>query len=249
MINRLTFAQEFEPEHTKNTPAPHAEHVITFRFIFKLEGRGIWILSDGIMMELLEPTIIVEHSERVGLIQLNRPKAYNALSAKLIHELLVALRTFEGDPDIGVILLTGNGKGFCGQLQNLYLSTQINLITLTAGADIKEQSELSFVDAYNQDYLQDLNNGFFAVHKPIIGVIDGVAVSRSLDAYLDRTDTGTQLGGGCELAMMCDILYAAETATFGLPEITLGTIPGAGGTQRLIRAVGKSKVVAARSES
>lgn len=160
------------------------------------------------MMELLEPTIIVEHSERVGLIQLNRPKAYNALSAKLIHELLVALRTFEGDPDIGVILLTGNGKGFC------------------AGADIKEQSELSFVDAYNQDYLQDLNNGFFAVHKPIIGVIDGVA-----------------LGGGCELAMMCDILYAAETATFGLPEITLGTIPGAGGTQRLIRAVGKSKAM------
>jgi enoyl-CoA hydratase/carnithine racemase len=222
--------------------------IITFSFIFKLEGRGIWILSDG--MESLS-TIIVEHAERVGLIKLNRPEAYNALSRTLIKELLQALKSFESDPSIGVIVLTGGDKkGFCGQLRNPYLSTQINLITLTAGADIKEQSELSFVNAYNQDYLKDLNDGFFAVHKPIIGVVNGIAVSRSLlDAYLDGTDTSTQLGGGCELAMMCDILYASETAKFGQPEITLGTIPGAGGTQRLIRAIGKSKVVAARSET
>lgn len=155
-----------------------------------------------------ESTIIVEHSERVGIIKLNRPRAYNALSGTLINELLDALRSFESDPSVGAIILTGNEKGFC------------------AGADIKEQSELSFVNAYNQDYLKNLNDGFFAVHKPIIGVINGIA-----------------LGGGCELAMMCDILYAAETATFGQPEITLGTIPGAGGTQRLIRAVGKSKAM------
>ncbi|KAG1761054.1 ClpP/crotonase-like domain-containing protein [Suillus occidentalis] len=154
-------------------------------------------------------TIIVEQAERVGLIKLNRPEAYNALSRTLIKELLQALKSFESDPSIGVIVLTGGDKkGFC------------------AGADIKEQSELSFVNAYNQDYLKDLNDGFFAVHKPIIGVVNGIA-----------------LGGGCELAMMCDILYASETAKFGQPEITLGTIPGAGGTQRLIRAVGKSKAM------
>ncbi|KAG1739599.1 ClpP/crotonase-like domain-containing protein [Suillus lakei] len=161
-----------------------------------------------------ESTIIVECSERVGIIKLNRPRAYNALSGTLINELLGALRSFESDPSIGAIILTGNEKGFC------------------AGADIKEQSELSFVNAYNQDYLKNLNDGFFAVHKPIIGVINGIA-----------------LGGGCELAMMCDILYAAETATFGQPEITLGTIPGAGGTQRLIRAIGRETISAKEAEA
>jgi enoyl-CoA hydratase len=120
----------------------------------------------------------------VGIIKLNRPKAYNALSGTLINELLDALRSFESNPSIGAIILTGNEKGFCGQPRNL--STQMNRSDyLAAGADIKEQSELSFVNAYNQDYLKNLNDGFFAVHKPIIGVINGIAVSRSLDVYLD----------------------------------------------------------------
>ncbi|KAG1761053.1 ClpP/crotonase-like domain-containing protein [Suillus occidentalis] len=155
-------------------------------------------------------TIIVGHVDRVGLIQLNRPEAHNALSGALIKELLYALESFEGDPDIGAVVLTGNEKEF------------------SAGADIKEseQSEPSPANAHNQDYLKNLNDGFSAFHKPIIGVIDGIA-----------------LGGGCELAMMCDILYASETATFGQPEITLGTIPGARGTQRLIRAIGKSNAM------
>ncbi|KIK37826.1 hypothetical protein CY34DRAFT_809982 [Suillus luteus UH-Slu-Lm8-n1] len=155
-------------------------------------------------------TIIVGHVDRVGLIQLNRPEAKNALSRTLIKELLYTLESFESDPEICAVLLTGNEKEFC------------------VGADTKEseQSEPSPANAPKQDYLKNLNDGFLAFPKPIIGVIDGIA-----------------LGGGCELAMMCDILYASETATFGLPEITLGTIPGAGGTQRLIRAIGKSNAM------
>ena len=75
-----------------------------------------------------ESTIIVERSERVGIIKLNRPKAYNALSGILINELLDALRSFENDTNIGAIILTGNDKGFCGQscrilLMELRLST------------------------------------------------------------------------------------------------------------------------------
>jgi enoyl-CoA hydratase/carnithine racemase len=64
-----------------------------------------------------ESTIIIEHSERVGIIKLNRPKAYNALSGKLINELLEALRSFDRDSSIGAIILTGNDKGFCGQFR------------------------------------------------------------------------------------------------------------------------------------
>ncbi|KAI9464350.1 ClpP/crotonase-like domain-containing protein [Boletus coccyginus] len=94
-----------------------------------------------------------------------------------------------------------------------------------AGADIREQRQLDFVGAYSSDYLQNINDGLASTHKPIIGAINGYA-----------------LGGGCELALMCDILYAGKDAVFGQPEIKLGTVPGAGGTQRLIRAVGKSMV-------
>jgi enoyl-CoA hydratase/carnithine racemase len=64
-----------------------------------------------------ESTIIIERSERVGIIKLNRPKAYNALSGKLINELLEALRSFDRDSSIGAIILTGNDKGFCGQFR------------------------------------------------------------------------------------------------------------------------------------
>src|ERR1700710_1730412 len=114
-----------------------------------------------------ESTIIIERSERVGIIKLNRPKAYNALSGELINELLDALRSFESDSSIGAIILTGNGKGFCGKFSGHFVGININTDYLAAGADIKEQSELSFVNAYNQDYLKNLNDGFLAVHKPV----------------------------------------------------------------------------------
>lgn len=95
-----------------------------------------------------------------------------------------------------------------------------------AGADIKELQLLDYAKAYAINFLQPLNRGIAAVRKPVIAAVNGFA-----------------LGGGCELAMMCDIIYCGESASFGQPEVKLGTIPGAGGTQRMARALGKAKAM------
>jgi enoyl-CoA hydratase len=94
-----------------------------------------------------------------------------------------------------------------------------------AGADIKEMSELSFADVYGRDFFAPWA-AFAATRTPTIAAVAGYA-----------------LGGGCELAMMCDILIAADTAKFGQPEIKLGVLPGMGGSQRLTRAIGKAKAM------
>ena len=95
-----------------------------------------------------------------------------------------------------------------------------------AGADIGAMASYSFTDVYKGDYITRNWEAIRSVRKPVIAAVSGFA-----------------LGGGCELAMMCDFIIAADNAKFGQPEIKLGVIPGAGGTQRLPRAVGKSKAM------
>ena len=94
-----------------------------------------------------------------------------------------------------------------------------------AGADIKEMADQSYIDIFRADYTADYER-LARVRKPVIAAVAGFA-----------------LGGGCELAMMCDLIIAADNAKFGQPEIKLGVIPGIGGTQRLARAVGKAKAM------
>jgi enoyl-CoA hydratase len=95
-----------------------------------------------------------------------------------------------------------------------------------AGADIGAMKDWTYMDVFGADYITRNWETIRKVRKPVIGAVAGYA-----------------LGGGCELAMMCDILIAADTAKFGQPEIKIGILPGAGGTQRLPRAVGKAKAM------
>jgi enoyl-CoA hydratase len=152
--------------------------------------------------------ILVETRDRVGLITLNRPKAYNALNNSLMDELTAALDAFEASAAIAAIVITGNEKAFA------------------AGADIKMMQNWGFMDVYRDQFITANWERVTRCRKPVIAAVAGLA-----------------LGGGCELALMCDFVLAAENARFALPEVTLATIPGAGGTQRLTRAIGKSKAM------
>jgi len=95
-----------------------------------------------------------------------------------------------------------------------------------AGADIKEMADKSYAEAFREDFFTEASERIVRARKPIIAAVSGYA-----------------LGGGCELAMICDFIIASETAKFGQPEITLGVAPGIGGSQRLTRFVGKSKAM------
>jgi enoyl-CoA hydratase len=151
--------------------------------------------------------ILVETRGRVGLATLNRPKALNALNAKLVAELVAALEAFDADRSVHCMVLTGSERAFA------------------AGADIKEMQHRVYPESYLDDFFT-ITDRIARLRKPLIAAVAGYA-----------------LGGGCELAMMCDIVIAAESAQFGQPEIKLGVMPGIGGTQRLPRAVGKAKAM------
>ncbi|WP_106746754.1 enoyl-CoA hydratase [Yoonia maritima] len=150
--------------------------------------------------------IIVDVSDSVATITLNRPNAMNALNSQLLRELCTALEDADANDKVRCIVITGSEKAFA------------------AGADIAEMSDKTFVEMYTSRFFENETDRFNRTRKPIIAAVAGYA-----------------LGGGCELAMMCDFIIAADNAKFGQPEINLGVIAGIGGTQRLTRFVGKSK--------
>ncbi|PUB11796.1 enoyl-CoA hydratase-related protein [Yoonia sediminilitoris] len=150
--------------------------------------------------------IIVEISDSIATITLNRPDVKNAINAALLTELCAALEEADSNDKVRCIVLTGSDKAFA------------------AGADIREMADKTFVEVYTTRFFDAETTRINNTRKPIIAAVAGYA-----------------LGGGCELAMMCDFIIAADSAKFGQPEINLGVIAGLGGTQRLTRFVGKSK--------
>lgn len=158
-------------------------------------------------------TVLYGVEDGIGIITLNRPESLNALSSKMKEEILLLFDKVEKDDQVRVVILTGGGKAFC------------------SGADIKErvsmqqQNESSQYDYY---FMQRTGHQFYSrienFEKPVIAAISGVAI-----------------GGGCELSMVCDLRIATETARFGVPEVKVGMIPAAGGTQRLPRFIGITK--------
>jgi enoyl-CoA hydratase len=143
----------------------------------------------------------------VAVLKFNRPKALNAINPDVFTDVNDALDKVESDPNIKVLVLTGEGDR-----------------AFVAGADIKHMLDLSPLQA--KKFSRDGQDLFFRIeelHIPVIACVNGFA-----------------LGGGCEIAMACDFIYASEKAKFGQPEITLGVIPGFGGTQRLARLIGNN---------
>jgi enoyl-CoA hydratase len=156
-------------------------------------------------MEFLIVTEQFAHG--ISLIQLNRPKELNALNLQLMMELRDVLQKLDKNPDVKVIIITGNEQAFA------------------AGADIKQMADKTAIDMLMVDQFSTWDQ-IKKTKKPVIAAVSGFA-----------------LGGGCELAMTCDMIIASETAKFGQPEIKLGVLPGAGGTQRLTKAVGKARAM------
>jgi len=155
-------------------------------------------------------TLLVDISEGIATVTVNRPSALNAMTLTTIRELQDAVQGLGASPQVRVVILTGaGGKAF------------------VAGADIAGMRDMEPAEARDMCLLA--HRTFTAIEaspKPFIAAVNGYA-----------------LGGGCELAMCCDIRIAAQSARFGQPEINLGIIPGFGGTQRLPRLIGKGRAL------
>ncbi|MDG1261838.1 MAG: enoyl-CoA hydratase-related protein [Flavobacteriales bacterium] len=155
--------------------------------------------------------ILLEHTDHVAVVTVNRPSQLNALNSETIAELSKVLDELAGNDDVRAIVLTGSGEK-----------------AFVAGADIKEFADFSQEEGrrLSAEGHKMLFNKLEKMPKPVIAAINGYA-----------------LGGGLELAMSAHIRLASDNAMLGLPEVSLGVIPGYGGTQRLTRLVGMGKAL------
>ena len=153
-----------------------------------------------------DDVLLVRRDGHVATLTINRPSVLNALNADVLERLSTVLATFDADPEVRAVILTGAGER-----------------AFAAGADIGELNALAGpVEAERKArYGQGITMAIERLRVPVIAAVNGFA-----------------LGGGCELAMACDIRIAAENAKFGQPEVNLGLIPGYGGTQRATRLAG-----------
>jgi enoyl-CoA hydratase/carnithine racemase len=151
--------------------------------------------------------VAAETRGAVGLAQLDRPDARNALSPELMEELASLCERWDEDPALRCIVIAGGDRWFA------------------AGADIKAMAKRTFAEALTAPSARFWPR-LAALRTPLVAAVSGYA-----------------LGGGCELALACDMIVASETAEFGQPEILLGIIPGGGGTQRLARVMGKQRAM------
>lgn len=152
--------------------------------------------------------IQTKNDDKIGVVEIHRPRELNVLNEQALLEVAEAVESFDKDPSVNVIILTGSERVF------------------VAGTDIADLASRSF---HNIRYRRDMFSAVdrvAAIRKPIIAAVNGFA-----------------LGTGCELALAADIVIASEDATFGQPEVQIGSVPTAGGTQRLVRAVGKAKAM------
>jgi enoyl-CoA hydratase/carnithine racemase len=161
-------------------------------------------------------TIRFDREGAVAILTIDRPEVRNALDFKTSDELVEAWRSFRDDDDLRVAILTGAGdRAFC------------------AGADLRDVAEF-YRSLTSAERLRR------AEHEPGLG---GISRNLEIDKPIVAAINGHCLAGGLEIALACDLRIASESASFGLPEVTRGIIPGAGGTQRLPRLIGPERAL------
>src|SRR6202795_1903813 len=158
-------------------------------------------------------TIILERKEGIGYLTLNRPDRANTISFQLMQEVVSAMEEVEAEAEYRVVIVTGAGKHFCGGADLRGFAEGAREL-VAAGAERRGSGD--FVTPQ-----RDIFSALEESRVPVIAAINGAA-----------------MGGGCEIALACDVRVISDAATIGLPEIRFGSLPAGGGTQRLPRLVG-----------